>query len=179
MKDQQDSSTVEMKNYEMLAARITALGAMCRKSNDITLYCIQEASDSTQEIVALSQVVKIDPVLLSGVVIFCHDIMVSLERIQNMWENKEDTPWKQLIEKMSKVTPLLTMIGGGKTYISVCEISEKYQVGTIIGKEAVTHENLTNKVLHKLFEEIINLITFFCKNAQQEDEFSKSCNEVS
>jgi len=56
---------------------------------------------------------------------------------------------------------------GGKKYNVICELSEMYYANTFFNNDGVKLTNNNNKIMHKMFISILDLLAFFIMNSNK------------
>lgn len=151
-----DTDSIIKLKFNKFASLINALSAI--NLHEVYKFEDLKANIIISELLIISTLNKVNPVLLSSLCDFIYDLLNN----KSILASEEQT--KYVAFEMQKLNPLMPYMGG-KKYNSICEMGEMYQTNTFFGKEAVARNHLSNKVIHQTFIAIIRLITFFTEKA--------------
>lgn len=155
------SSTEEKEKeyYKLMTAYLSALTGLCHSKTCVE-YLNTTAATIRDEILAVAVMPRTDPVLMTAILELVEKVL-SKKHLQT---DEYADVFRHYSSSLQKMLPFLPYLGG-KKYKDICILGEKYSKGTMAGQDPIQPSGLTNRVLHKLFISIINLIKFFSGKA--------------
>lgn len=158
--------------YKLVASYISALKGLC-ESNDTIHYINTAGSKIRDELLTMSTMPRVDPVLCTAILDLARKILES-----GFLDNKPEE-FGNYVQRLQKLLPFLPYFLQTR-YTELCLLGERYIKGTMIGQDPIPMASLNNTVIHKLFIAIIKVIKYFSGKAQlgSSDVINK-CKEVS
>lgn len=172
------SSTEEKEKeyYKLVTAYLSALTGLCHSKTCVE-YLNTNASAIRDEILAVAVMPRTDPVLMTSILELVEKVL-SKKHLQT---DEYADIFRHYSSNLQKMLPFLPYLGG-KKYKDICILGEKYSKGTMAGQDPIQPSGLTNRILHRLFIAIINLIKFFSGKAvevSQHTQIIEICKNIS
>jgi hypothetical protein len=165
----------EIMYYKLLSSIMNTLTGLCRDKKCVE-YMNTTGKEIRDEILNVSVMPKIDPLLLTSIIELVHALLSS----EYFLRPENTAVFGLYVRKLQKMLPFMPYLGG-KKYKDICLLGEKYAKGTIVGQEAIPINSLSNKYLHRLFIAIIDLVKFFSNKLMETTipEISELCTSIS
>jgi hypothetical protein len=157
---------IKMKEHRLrarilLGNFIKCYGALVMRTDDKTKLNLSKTSVTMVMLNIIPLPNFNDPVIISAM---CDFILYIFEN-PHIISNTDDL-FSTILSKLYSLKYVLLFLSRGPKYNQACFIAETLGQNTISSGQAVDFDNLTSEIMHKMFISVIDLITFFGRNAQ-------------
>jgi hypothetical protein len=158
--------------YQLVSSYIYALKGLCSSTQTIA-YFNSDASRIRDELLTMSTMPRIDPVLCTAILDLTRKIL------ESGFLDSKPRDFENYVHRLQKLLPFLPYFSEAR-YPELCQLGQRYFSGTMIGQEPIPMSSLNNTVVHNLFIAVINIIKYFSGKAQLgTTEVVNKCKEVS